>query len=178
MKPVVHHLYILVVLLIMFYLHPQTCFAQFAETATVELEGQYKNCNSNQTTELTSILYLVFPNVQPKSQDFFLDRDLFYSYLDSTLAKPDYDSLGKQPIQISVSPNPIIDNFKLIAEISEEMKVVTLDLAIYSVTGTIVFNKQIAFNEKIDISNLTPGIYFIQASIPGYPLQVVKVLKV
>lgn len=63
------------------------------------------------------------------------------------------------------------------AVISEEMKVVTLELVIYTLTGAIVFNKQVAINEQMDISNLTPGIYFIQASILGYPLQVVEILK-
>lgn len=85
-------------LLIIFYLHPQTCFAQFEETTNVELEGQFQYCHSKQTMKLTSILYLVLPNVQPKSKELFLDQDLFNSYRDSTLAKPDCHPLDKQPI--------------------------------------------------------------------------------
>jgi uncharacterized protein (TIGR02145 family) len=63
---------------------------------------------------------------------------------------------------INIFPSPAID--KISIHIGHPQK---CDLSIYSVTGTLVLQTQITDEgSTIDISALTPGIYFIQLSSP------------
>ena len=60
----------------------------------------------------------------------------------------------------SISPNPVKDNLM----IQDAEKMYGFDICIYSVTGTLVSKHSQWNGESIDVSHLSPGIYFVNTN--------------
>ena len=60
----------------------------------------------------------------------------------------------------SISPNPVKDNLM----IQDAEKMYGSDICIYSVTGTLVSKHSQWNGESIDVSHLSPGIYFVNTN--------------
>lgn len=60
----------------------------------------------------------------------------------------------------SISPNPVKDNLM----IQDAEKMYGSDICIYSVTGTLVSRHSQWNGESIDVSHLSPGIYFVNTN--------------
>lgn len=60
----------------------------------------------------------------------------------------------------SISPNPVKDNLM----IQDAEKMYGSDICIYSVTGTLVCKHSQWNGESIDVSHLSPGIYFVNTN--------------
>ncbi|MBR5214638.1 MAG: T9SS type A sorting domain-containing protein [Bacteroidales bacterium] len=60
----------------------------------------------------------------------------------------------------SISPNPVKDNLMIL----DAEKMYGSDICIYSVTGTLVSKHSQWNGESIDVSHLSPGIYFVNTN--------------
>ena len=60
----------------------------------------------------------------------------------------------------SISPNPVKDNLM----IQDAEKMYGSDICIYSVTGTLVSKYSQWNGESINVSHLSPGIYFVNTN--------------
>ena len=60
----------------------------------------------------------------------------------------------------SISPNPVKDNLM----IQDAEKMYGSDICIYSVTGTLISKHSQWNGESIDVSHLSPGIYFVNTN--------------
>lgn len=63
-----------------------------------------------------------------------------------------------QELNLQVRPNPAGANFKLVG-LEGEARVI-----MYDMQGKVLLDKHIRDNEKIDLSNIKKGIYFLEIS--------------
>ncbi len=71
---------------------------------------------------------------------------------------------------LNVYPNPAVDNFDL--EIKSVVPVADASYTIYSILGTEVIHKNLGrisaeYTEKVDVSSLSSGQYFVKISVDG-----------
>ena len=71
---------------------------------------------------------------------------------------------------MNVYPNPAVDNFDL--EIKSVVPEADASYTIYSILGTEVIHKNLGrisaeYTEKVDVSSLSSGQYFVKISVDG-----------
>ena len=81
------------------------------------------------------------------------DIDGKYKY--SNVVRIDFNRGGK----ITISPNPVVDYLSFIFFKKTEEQ---LTVFVYDANGRLILNNPLISENKIDLINLTPGIYFIQ----------------
>ena len=101
------------------------------------------------------------------------------------LAGP-YDGVVKSSpsLKVSVSPNPVVDNVALkIEKLDQSIYFDNLFYKINDIFGNTVISEKlpyIEFNEftkNLDLSNLEPGVYFIQILNSSKTLNTLKIVK-
>ena len=98
---------------------------------------------------------LVVTNHDNISNDFYFSDVIKIAFNEegTSITTPDASTA-------SISPNPVKDNFM----IQDAEKMYGSDICIYSVTGTLVSKHSQWNGESIDVSHLSPGIYFVNTN--------------
>lgn len=90
--------------------------------------------------------------------------DMSYDYINSNIATNDENFYGysesfKAFPDISVIPNPAKDFFRI------NTTKFPLDLTLFDLSGKSLYSKENYYGEEIDVSSLSPGIYFLQIRV-------------
>ena len=98
---------------------------------------------------------LVVTNHDNISNDFYFSDVIKIAFNEegTSITTPDASTA-------SISPNPVKDNLM----IQDAEKMYGSDICIYSVTGTLVSKHSQWNGESIDVSHLSPGIYFVNTN--------------